>query len=53
MSKKILVILGQPQRHSYGGALAKAYADGGARRARKSKSCISAISSSIRFQRRR
>ena len=28
MSKKILVILGQPQRHSYGGALMKAYADG-------------------------
>ncbi|MBI3575410.1 MAG: NAD(P)H-dependent oxidoreductase [Gammaproteobacteria bacterium] len=28
MSKKILVILGQPQRHSYGGALVKAYADG-------------------------
>ncbi len=28
MNKKILVILGQPQRHSYGGALMKAYADG-------------------------
>src|SRR3989338_5678167 len=28
MSKKILVILGQPQRHSYGGALMKAYTDG-------------------------
>ncbi len=28
MAKKILVILGQPQRHSYGGALMKAYADG-------------------------
>lgn len=28
MSKKILVILGQPQRHSYGGALAQAYAEG-------------------------
>lgn len=28
MSKKILVILSQPQRHSYGGALMQAYADG-------------------------
>ena len=28
MSKKILVILGQPQRASYGGALAQAYAEG-------------------------
>jgi len=28
MTKKILVILGQPQRHGYGGALMKAYADG-------------------------
>lgn len=28
IAKKILVILGQPQRHSYGGALMKAYADG-------------------------
>lgn len=28
MPKKILVILGQPQRNSYGGALMKAYADG-------------------------
>lgn len=28
MSKKILVILGQPQRNSYGGALAQAYIDG-------------------------
>lgn len=28
MSKKILVILGQPQRHSYGAALAQAYAEG-------------------------
>ena len=28
MPKKILVILGQPQRRSYGGALAQAYADG-------------------------
>lgn len=28
MAKKILVILGQPQRHSYGGALMKAYVDG-------------------------
>lgn len=28
MSKKILVILGQPQRQSYGGALARAYAEG-------------------------
>jgi len=28
MTKKILVILGQPQRHSYGGSLMKAYADG-------------------------
>ena len=28
MSKKILVILGQPQRRSYGGALAQAYIEG-------------------------
>ena len=28
MSKKILVILGQPQRHSYGAALAQAYVEG-------------------------
>ena len=28
MPKKILVILGQPQRHSYGGALMQAYVDG-------------------------
>ena len=28
MPKKILVILGQPQRNSYNGALAQAYADG-------------------------
>lgn len=28
MSKKILVILGQPQRNSYGGALAQAYIEG-------------------------
>jgi len=28
MPKKILVILGQPQRRSYGGALAQAYAEG-------------------------
>ena len=28
MSKKILVILGQPQRHSYGGALMQAYVEG-------------------------
>jgi putative NADPH-quinone reductase len=28
MSKKILVILGQPQRQSFGAALAQAYADG-------------------------
>lgn len=28
MSKKILVILGQPQRHSYGGALVQAYSEG-------------------------
>ena len=28
MPKKILVILGQPQRQSYGGALAQAYIDG-------------------------
>jgi NAD(P)H dehydrogenase (quinone) len=28
MSKKILVILGQPQRNSYNGALAQAYVDG-------------------------
>jgi len=28
MPKKILVILGQPQRRSYGGALAQAYIDG-------------------------
>jgi NAD(P)H dehydrogenase (quinone) len=28
MSKKILVILGQPQRQSYGGALMQAYAEG-------------------------
>ena len=28
MQKKILVILGQPQRQSYGGALAQAYVDG-------------------------
>ncbi len=28
MPRKILVILGQPQRHSYGGALMQAYADG-------------------------
>jgi NAD(P)H dehydrogenase (quinone) len=28
MPKKILVILGQPQRHSYGGALAQAYVAG-------------------------
>ena len=28
MPKKILVILGQPQRHSYGGALMQAYSEG-------------------------
>lgn len=28
MPKKILVILGQPQRHSYGGALMQAYVEG-------------------------
>ena len=28
MPKKILVILGQPQRHSYGGALMLAYSEG-------------------------
>jgi putative NADPH-quinone reductase len=28
MSKKVLVILGQPQRASYGGALARAYVEG-------------------------
>ena len=28
MSKNILVILGQPQRHSYGGALMQAYSEG-------------------------
>ena len=27
MPKKILVILGQPQRHSYGGALMQAYVE--------------------------
>ena len=28
MPKKILMILGQPQRHSYGGALMQAYSEG-------------------------